>query len=111
MTEPIFCHLKDAHSLGFRAISSVDLQVHVTVYDVLDSLLASELTTLIDLPNDDDDGVGLLGKVGQEFHRSNRSVAVPMAISVHAIIDRLEGVDEEEELLIWVLTLEATCML
>jgi len=74
---------------------------------VLDLLLAGEVAALGDLADDEGDAVRLLAPVGNHLDGADLSHRVRVAVLILAVVQRLERVEDEEDLLLGVSLVEA----
>jgi len=75
----------------------------VGIHRVLDLLLAGELATLGDLADDDGHTERLLAPVGDHLRGANLAHRVGEAVLVLAVVQRLERINDDEDLLTGVL--------
>ena len=97
-TEAIFLCLEDTTSFEVL-VFLFDREVHVCIDHVLELVRTSHLTGLVDLIDDQADCAGLLAEVGDLLEASNGRVRRDLTGLVHAIVEALKRVDDEDELI------------
>ncbi len=81
------------------------------IHRVLDLLLAGELATLGDLADDDGHAERLLAPVGDHLSGANLAHRVGEAVLILAVVQRLERIDDDEDLLTGVLLTQLVAVL
>ena len=110
-TEPVLLNLEEAFAVGLRVLGLVDEEMAVNVDRVLHLLFAREVTGLGDLADDDCDAEVFFTPVGYELDDADLRHGVGGAVGVLAVVQRLEGVEDEEDLLRLVLLAKRIGML
>ena len=96
-TEAVLLCLED--TTAFEVLVFLfDRKVHVSIDHVLELVRTSHLTGLVDLIDDQADCAGFLTEVGDLLEASNRRVGRDLTAFVHAIVEALKRVDDEDEL-------------
>ena len=96
-TEAVLLSLEDTTSFEVL-VFLFDREVHVRIDHVLELVGTSHFTGLVDLIDDQADCAGLLTEVSDLLEASNRRVARDLTALVHAVIEALKRVDDEDEL-------------
>ena len=100
--EAVLLDLEEAFAVCLRVLLLIDEEVAVSVDRVLDLLLAGEVAALGDLTDDEGDAVGLLAPVGDHLDGADLGHRVGVTVLVLAVVERLQRVEEEEDLLLGV---------
>ena len=104
--EAVLLDLEEALAVRLRVLLFVDEEVAVSVDRVLDLLLTGEVAAFGDLADDEGDAEGFLAPRGDHLDGADLGHRVGVAVLVLAVIERLERVEEEEDLLALVLLAE-----
>ena len=110
-TEPVLLHLEETLAEGLRVLLVIDIEVGVGIHRVLDLLFAGELTALGDLADDDGHAERFLAPVGDHLRGANLAHRVGEAVLVLAVVQRLERIDDDEDLLTRVLLAQLVAVL
>lgn len=98
-TEPVLLNFEETFAVGLGVLGLVDEEVAMDVDRVLHLLLAGEVAGLGDLTDDDGDAEVFFAPVGYEFDDADLRHGVGGAVGVLTVVQRLEGVEDEENLL------------
>ena len=96
-TEAILLCFEDATAFEVL-VFLFDGEVHVRIDHVLELVRSSHLTGLVDLVDDQSYRTGFLAEVSDLLEASTRRVARDLTALVHAVIEALKRVDDEDEL-------------
>ena len=97
-TEAVLLRLED--TTAFEVLVFLfDREVHVCIDHVLELVGTSHLTGLVDLIDDQADCASFLAEVGDLLEASNGRVGRDLTGLVHAIVEALKRVDDEDELI------------
>jgi len=103
ITKPVFLTLEHSLAVSVTLFLFVDEEVQVSVDGVLDGILASELATLRDLSDTDQDGIDpvvtALAKVNELFSHSNRGLSIRVTWTVLPVVLCLKTVHDQEKIL------------
>ena len=99
--ETVLLNLEEAFAVRLRVLLFVDEEVAVSIDGVLDRLLAGEVSALGDLADDEGYAVGFLTPVGDHLDGADLRHGVGVTVLVFAVVQRLERVEDEEDLLAW----------
>lgn len=100
-SKTILLNLEEAFTVRLRVLLFVDEEVAVGVDGVLDLLLAGEVAAFGDLADDECDAVGFLAPAGDHLNGANLCHGVGVAVFVFAVVQRLERVEDDEDLFAW----------
>ena len=99
--EAVLLNFKESFAVRLGILLFVDEEVAVGVDGVLDLLLAGEVAAFGDLADDECDSVGFLAPVGDHLNGANLCHGVGVAVFVFAVVQRLERVEDDEDLFAW----------
>ena len=97
-TEAVLLCLQDAASFEVL-IFLLDREVHVRIDHVLKLVGPCHLAALVDLIDDQADSACFLAEVSDLLKASDCGVGCDLTAFVHAVIEALKGVDDEDELI------------
>ena len=96
-TEAVLLRLEDT-TTSEVLVFLFDREVHVRIDHVLELVRTGHLTRLVDLVDDEADSACFLTEVSDLLEASNGRVGRDLTGLVHAIVEALKRVDDEDEL-------------
>ena len=108
--EAVLLNFEESFTVRLGVLLFVDEEVAVGVDGVFDLLFACEVAAFGDLADDERDAVGFLAPVGDHLNGANLGHGVGVAVLVLAVVQRLERVEDDEDLFVGVSLAKGVCM-